>query len=175
MQSPRLEVFRFFPVGEPVPPEFRSFECNPYWNPSSSGDRDMINGFNLRNPIRGQKGFTLVEVIVVAIIVAALAAVAIPLYNNYVATSRNNAAANAAGSVASFMGACMNQQGAVTPASITTATPGPLTLTCTYGTPAATTTIAVPAGITITVSSLTSSPGTVTATSGGGANQVYNY
>jgi type IV pilus assembly protein PilA len=137
----------------------------------------MINDFNLRNAFRSQKGFTLVEVIVVAIIVAALAAVAIPLYNSYVSTSRNNAAANAAGSVASFMGACMNQTGTVTPSTITTATPGPVTLVCKYGTatPQDSTTIAVPAGITITVSNITRSPGTVTATSGGGANQTYNF
>jgi prepilin-type N-terminal cleavage/methylation domain-containing protein len=80
-------------------------------NPSSSGDRDMINVLNLRNPIRGQKGFTLVEVIVVAIIVAALAAVAIPLYSSYVSSSRKNAAANTAGSIASFCGACRNSAG----------------------------------------------------------------
>jgi prepilin-type N-terminal cleavage/methylation domain-containing protein len=53
-----------------------------------------------------QQGFTLVEVIVVAIIVAALAAVAVPLYLSYVKSSRINAAANTAGSVASFCGAC---------------------------------------------------------------------
>ncbi|MDQ3001798.1 MAG: prepilin-type N-terminal cleavage/methylation domain-containing protein [Fibrobacterota bacterium] len=62
--------------------------------------------------IKNQKGFTLVEVIVVAIIVAALAAVAVPMYTSYVDSSRINAAANAAGSVASFMGACINQRGA---------------------------------------------------------------
>ena len=137
----------------------------------------MINVFNLRNPIRGQKGFTLVEVIVVAIIVAALAAVAIPLYNSYVSTSRNNAAANAAGSVASFMGACMNQTGTVTPSTITAPTPGPVTLVCKYGSnsPQDSTTIAVPAGITITISNITRSPGTVTGVSGGGTAQTYNF
>jgi len=58
-------------------------------------------------------GFTLVEVIVVAVIVAALAATAIPLYLNHVNDSRNSAAANAAGSVASFCGACENVGGAI--------------------------------------------------------------
>jgi type IV pilus assembly protein PilA len=137
----------------------------------------MINGFEFRNAIRGQKGFTLVEVIVVAIIVAALAAVAIPLYNSYVTTSRNNAAANAAGSVASFLGACKNQAGAYTGITAATATAGPVTIVCKYGTasPQDSTTIAVPAGITVTVSTLAASPGTVTATSGGGAAQTYNF
>lgn len=54
-----------------------------------------------------QTGFTLVEVIVVAVIVAVLAAVAIPLYLNYIEDSRSNAASNAAGSIASFCGACV--------------------------------------------------------------------
>ncbi len=39
-----------------------------------------------------QKGFTLVEVIVVAVIVAVLAAVAIPSYTAYVRTARINSA-----------------------------------------------------------------------------------
>jgi type IV pilus assembly protein PilA len=166
-----------FSAREPVPPEFRSFECNPYWNPSSSsGDRDMINGFNLRNRIRGQKGFTLVEVIVVAIIVAALAAVAIPLYNNYVTTSKNNAAANCAGSVASFMGACLNQSG--TPGGITLADQaGPLPITCTVAA-AVISSIQVPAGIHIKATAL-SSPGTIvtngTGATGGANDQTYSF
>ncbi|MBW8888362.1 MAG: prepilin-type N-terminal cleavage/methylation domain-containing protein [Fibrobacteres bacterium] len=82
----------------------------------------MINGFNFRNRVQGQKGFTLVEVIVVAIIVAALAAVAIPLYTSYVSSSRKNAAANSAGSIASFCGACRNTggAGAIIDSSLTT-------------------------------------------------------
>ena len=59
-----------------------------------------------------QRGFTLVEVIVVAVIVAAMAAVAVPLYLAYIDNSRLNAATNAAGSVASFLGACRNSSGA---------------------------------------------------------------
>jgi len=52
-----------------------------------------------------QKGFTLVEVIVVAVIVAILAAVAIPLYTGYIKDSRSNSANNVAGSLASGLGA----------------------------------------------------------------------
>lgn len=134
----------------------------------------MING-NFRKPIKGQKGFTLVEVIVVAIIVAALAAVSIPLYNNYVATSKNNAAANAAGSVASFMGSCMNLTGAVTP-DATAGLAGPATLVCTYGTPALTTSIVVPVGVTVTISNMSASPGTVKGkATGSSVEQTYNY
>lgn len=62
---------------------------------------------------QNQRGFTLVEVIVVAVIVAAMAAVAVPMYLGYVDSSRKNAAANAAGSIASFCGACVNSGGSV--------------------------------------------------------------
>jgi type IV pilus assembly protein PilA len=63
---------------------------------------------NLINARTNQKGFTLVEVIVVAVIVAVLAAIAIPLYTGYVSTSRQSIANNAAGSLASFCAASRN-------------------------------------------------------------------
>lgn len=61
-----------------------------------------------KSRIKAQAGFTLVEVIVVAVIVAVLAGVSVPLYLGYVNSSRLNAASNAAGSAASFAGACVN-------------------------------------------------------------------
>jgi prepilin-type N-terminal cleavage/methylation domain-containing protein len=78
------------------------------------GDIRMIH----INRHKAQNGFTLVEVIVVAIIVAALAAVAVPLYLNYVGSSRDNSASNAAGSIASFCGACVNAAGNLTDNSV---------------------------------------------------------
>jgi type IV pilus assembly protein PilA len=57
---------------------------------------------------RKQQGFTLVEVIVVAVIVAILAGVSVPLYLGYINNSRTNQATNAAGSAASFVNACRN-------------------------------------------------------------------
>ena len=59
--------------------------------------------------VKNQKGFTLVEVIVVAVIVAILAAVAIRLYNGYINDSRTNVCNNIAGSVASACGATVQQ------------------------------------------------------------------
>jgi len=50
--------------------------------------------------LKNNKGFTLVEVIVVAVIVLILAAVAIPLYQGYVLDSKQATAENLAGSVA---------------------------------------------------------------------------
>ncbi len=59
--------------------------------------------------VKRQDGFTLVEVIVVAVIVAVLAAVAIPLYNGYVRDSRKNVADNTAGTIASALAATRQQ------------------------------------------------------------------
>ena len=65
--------------------------------------------------IKNQKGFTLVEVIVVAVIVAVLAAVAIPLYNGYIHDSRVNVANNTAASVAGAAVATIQQDPALLP------------------------------------------------------------
>ena len=56
------------------------------------------------SPIRKKNNtaFTLIEVIVVAVIVAILAAVAIPIYNGYVKNTRQNIVDNTAGSAATF-------------------------------------------------------------------------
>lgn len=70
--------------------------------------------------LKNQKGFTLVEVIVVAVIVLILAAVAIPLYNGYIKDSRQNVANNTAGSVASAFAAAIQADLAI-PASTDTA------------------------------------------------------
>jgi prepilin-type N-terminal cleavage/methylation domain-containing protein len=60
--------------------------------------------------LRNKKGFTLVEVIVVAVIVAILASVAVPLYLGYVESSRLNVCENAAGAAAAYLGAAGNAQ-----------------------------------------------------------------
>ena len=55
------------------------------------------------------KGFTLIEVIVVAVIVAILAAVAIPTYNGYIENSSNSVAVNVAGTVAASIGIAITE------------------------------------------------------------------
>jgi len=61
--------------------------------------------------LKNNKGFTLVEVIVVAVIVLVLAAVAIPLYNGYIRDSRQASVENAAGAIASGCGAAVQTDG----------------------------------------------------------------
>ena len=58
-----------------------------------------------------RKGFTLVEVIVVAVIVAVLALVGIQLYQGYVIESQRNTAENLAASAASFLQTVVNSRG----------------------------------------------------------------
>lgn len=133
---------------------------------------------NKLKSLKGQKGFTLVEVIVVAIIVAALAGVAIPMYTSYVTSSRNNAAANAAGSVASYMGSCLNQQGCIGAAGTAYTYDGVAaspTITCTIGGVAGAT-MKLPQGIKVVVSDMCGT-GTVTTNNPPttGAPQVYSY
>jgi prepilin-type N-terminal cleavage/methylation domain-containing protein len=128
---------------------------------------------NKLKSLKGQRGFTLVEVIVVAIIVAALAGVAIPMYTSYVTSSRENAAANCAGSIASYIGSCLNQVAAVTgditPGTATDGTTGG-NLACV----AANTSMAYPKGFIIKVTPAFAAGGCVEVThKDGGAMQKY--
>jgi prepilin-type N-terminal cleavage/methylation domain-containing protein len=56
-----------------------------------------------------RKGFTLIEVLVVAVIVAILAAVAIPAYNAYIKNSKEKVALNFAATVAQSAGTFYSQ------------------------------------------------------------------
>jgi len=56
-----------------------------------------------------RKGFTLIEVLVVAVIVAILAAVAIPAYNAYIRNSKEKVALNFAATVAQSAGTYYSQ------------------------------------------------------------------
>lgn len=113
-------------------------------------------------------GFTLIEVIVVAIIVAALAAIAIGVYVSYVNSSHRNAAANACGAMASFCSACVSSAGTITNGAIAG---GGGILSCTNGV-----TMNIPSDIEVTgISNLTGS-GQVTAKhKSEGTIQTYAY
>ena len=65
--------------------------------------------FNNRR--KKEKGFTLVEVIVVAVIVAVLALVGIQLYQGYATEARRNTAENLAASAASYLQTFVNARG----------------------------------------------------------------
>lgn len=129
------------------------------------------------NRKKNQQGFTLVEVIVVAVIVAAMAAVAVPMYLAYVDNARTNSASNAAGAVASFLGSCRNSGGnpddlnALSDAAI-----GPIKVTCVLnpvpanGQPE----INIPDRITVTRAAAGTAVTAVHA-DGGVASQPYSY
>ena len=120
---------------------------------------------------RKEKGFTLVEVIVVAVIVAVLAAVAIPLYMGYIRDSRINVCNNIAGTVASACGAT-RQQDTLKEANFPASTVGPSSITYT-GLNSVNNVIAVPTDYTVTISS---SAGTVLVNhSSGGTSRTYTY
>lgn len=121
---------------------------------------------------KSQKGFTLVEVIVVAVIVAVLAAVAIPLYMGYIRDSRANVCQNTAASIASALVARVQQGQPV--ANVQALVPnGATTVTIPSITDAAGTnsTIVLPAGYT---ASATATAVTVTHTVSG-ANASVNW
>jgi prepilin-type N-terminal cleavage/methylation domain-containing protein len=111
-------------------------------------------------PLRRNDGFTLVEVLVITVIVAILAAVAFPLYLNHVISSRNQVALSAAGGIATFCAACVNGGGTV--GGISATAQNNFTITCTGGS-GDQTSIQVPPQLNASVSSLTS-PSTVTVT-----------
>jgi type IV pilus assembly protein PilA len=117
-------------------------------------------------------GFTLVEVIVVAVIVAVLAAVAVPLYLNYVKSSKDNVAQGTAGDLASFCGACINSSGSIT----STGSVGPATVNCTATSGNTSTQVGNGISFAITAPSGTT-PGNVVASSptGSGATFTRNY
>jgi prepilin-type N-terminal cleavage/methylation domain-containing protein len=71
-----------------------------------------------------RKGFTLVEVIVVAVIVAVLALVGIQLYQGYVTESNRNMAENLAGSAAQFLMTIENTNGATSADALGDLAPG---------------------------------------------------
>ena len=123
--------------------------------------------------LKTSEGFTLVEVIVVAVIVAVLAAVAVPLYLNYVTSSRNQVALNCAGSIATFCAACQNGGGAV--GGLTTTPQNNFPVTCTGGSGNGTK-LTVPASLNASATSLTSpSTVTVTSTATGSTAQTVNF
>jgi prepilin-type N-terminal cleavage/methylation domain-containing protein len=113
---------------------------------------------------RNDKGFTLVEVIVVAVIVAVLALVGVQLYQGYVVESRKNTAENLAASAASFLQTVVNSRDVGTAEALGDLT-GPATWTVNLGTATGTNIVSFtcPANASITMNT---TAGTVTATIG---------
>ena len=77
-----------------------------------------------------RKGFTLIEVLVVAVIVAILAAVAIPAYNGYIQSSKEKVSRNTAGTIAAAAAAYYSENPTATTIAQAVAQSG----TATFGT-----------------------------------------
>ncbi|MGA2507149.1 MAG: prepilin-type N-terminal cleavage/methylation domain-containing protein [Chitinispirillaceae bacterium] len=88
----------------------KSIIALPGWARMQYLNHFLIKGGSMFHQVRKEKGFTLVEVIVVAVIVAVLAAVAIPLYMGYIKDSRINVGNNVAGTISSACGASTQQK-----------------------------------------------------------------
>jgi prepilin-type N-terminal cleavage/methylation domain-containing protein len=125
-----------------------------------------------------EQGFTLVEVIVVAVIVAVLAAVAIPLYMGYIRDSRIDVGNNIAGTINSAAGASTQQEVVFAPINGA----GPVVVTFPNRDGTTNNTIQVPADYTITwvdaAPGTSAGPGTVEVwwtDYGAGTGTVYTY
>ncbi len=114
--------------------------------------------------ISKKQGFTLIELIVVMVIVAVLAAAAVPLYNQYVDKSQSNTADNIASSLNQAGGACMADEGTFTPS----------TGICT-GNNSGGGNVTIPTGFTAAGVGTSINPIVVTHTASGNTSGTYSY
>ncbi len=118
-----------------------------------------------------KKGFTLVEVIVVAVIVAVLALVGIQLYQGYVEDARLNTANNLGASAAGYLTTERNR--GATDITVGIGLTGDINVTLPAGiTP---TTFTIPADATLDITGDVTAGGTVSATVGGASSASYTW
>ncbi len=80
----------------------------------------------MRRLTGNETGVTLIEVIVVAVVLAVLSAVSIPIYNGYIQDSRRNTSENVAVSAASFVESALTTTGSIGNVSFTGSSSGNL-------------------------------------------------
>jgi type IV pilus assembly protein PilA len=116
----------------------------------------------MKKLMKNNKAFTLVEVIVVAVIVAVLALVAIQLYQGYVKDSRKNTAQNLAASAAGYLQTERNRGSTITVQDYT----GPAKITVTAASGNTDAVFNVPSNAVLKITGGSSSGGTVQAVVG---------
>jgi type IV pilus assembly protein PilA len=122
---------------------------------------------------RNRQGFTLVEVIVVAVIVAILSAVAVPLYLGYINSAKVSTANANAGACATYLTSARNSGAtAITGYAASMASGAVLSYTPEGGEAV---TFTIPDSTTIASTGTIAAGGTVTATYKGKSSKAVNY
>ena len=83
--------------------------------------KNYLEAMKQRREEEGEKGFSLIELIIVIVILGILVAVAIPIFLNVQQDARNNAAAAAAANAATQIAAQMAQDPDLAPNAVATA------------------------------------------------------